>query len=403
MKICGIISEFNPFTNGHEYIINQVKEKYGLDCLCLMSGNFVQRGEMAILDKYSRATCAINAGADVVVELPLAFSLSSAEYFAYGAVKILNSIGVSHIAFGVKIKSPEILFKFAKIRANEPTELKNLIKSYTKTGMDYNKSMQSAYKAILPSIKNEIDEIFNEPNNILALEYLSAIIKLKSNIQPIFIQRQDCGYNHDKPIKIDKKYFLSATAVRNLLNFGKIKKIKKYIPTFSFTHLKNINQKNIEKNKEKLDTLIITKIRELDCDKLENINDINTSLSHLIVNNCKMYSSTKDLIEASNTKNFKESRIRRLLINAYFDITKEKYKTLFKENLPINVLAVSKSKKNLLSQLIKNSKIKLIVSEKDKESLSENERLIIDIAQRSTTIYDVCNSNKFSSDKTIFV
>ena len=403
MKICGIISEFNPFTNGHEYIISQVKEKYGLECLCLMSGNFVQRGEMAILDKYSRAACAINAGADVVVELPLAFSLSSAEYFAYGAIKILKNIGVSNIAFGVKIKNPEILIKFAKLKSNEPTQIKTLIKGFTKAGMDYNKSVKMAYNAFLPNMKKEIEEIFSEPNNILALEYLSAIEKLKANINPIFIQRQDSGYNKQKPVKEKNIHYLSATALRTLIQNGKRWKIKKYVPKYSFETINKLNKKTLKKSIEKLDTLLISKIRNSDFKELEEINDINTSLSHLILNNCKMYSTTKEVVDASNSKNFKESRIRRLLLLTYFDITKTKYKMMLENDLPINVIAVKKSKKTLLSNMIKNSNIKLIVSEKDKESLSENERLLIEISQQSSNLYDICNENAFKYDKTIFV
>ncbi|MBQ7467088.1 MAG: nucleotidyltransferase family protein [Clostridia bacterium] len=403
MKICGIISEFNPFTNGHEYIISEVKSKYGLDCLCLTSGNFMQRGEMAMLDKFARATAAINAGANLVVEMPLVFSLSSAEYFAFGSVKILQEIGVTHLAFGVKIKDSAILENFAKIKANEPAKIKTYIKNYIKAGLDYNKSLKSAYKMAYPKLKNDIDAIFSDPNNILALEYLSAIIKLKADIKPIFISRQDGGYNQSKGVKVNNKNFLSATAIRNLVLQGKIKKTKKYLPTYSFRDLVTISAKNLSSAQDKLDTLLISKIRNMTYADLEKINDFNLSLAHLIYDNCKMYNHSKDIIDACNTKNFKESRIRRLLLLSYFDITKEKFKCMLKDKHAINVLAVNKSKKELLSKIIKNSKRKLIVSAKDKESLSETERLVVDIAQRSSNLYDICNQRQYKEDKTLFV
>lgn len=403
MKICGIISEFNPFTNGHKYIIEQVKQKYGLDCLCLMSGNFMQRGEMAILDKYTRSTSAINSGADIVIEMPLVFSLSSAEYFARGSIKILKDLNVSHIAFGVKISDTSILEKFAKIKSEEPDQIKTLIKGYIKAGMDYNKSFKLAYKSYFPELIKEIDEIFNDPNNILAIEYLSAINSLHAKIQPIFIDRQDGGYNHHLPTKVNKMNFLSATAIRNLYLSDKINKIKKYVPLYTFKCLKTSDNKNHNIIENKFDTLIINKIREMSYKDLENITDSNTSLSHMLLDSCKMYATTKEVVEALNTKNFKESRIRRLLLLSYFNITKKQFNQLLTVNLPVNVLAVAKSRKKLLSQVLKESKRKLVVSSKDKENLDESQSLIINMSQKTSNLYNICNNKQYQEDKTIFI
>ncbi len=403
MKICGIISEFNPFTNGHKYIIDQVKQQYGLDCLCLTSGNFMQRGEMALINKYERATSAIQAGADIVIELPLALSLSSAEYFARGAVKILKDINVSHIAFGVKVSDTAILNKIAKIKANEPEKVTTLIKSYIKTGMDYNKSFQLAYQSCYPNIKNELNEIFSDPNNILAVEYLTALYSLNAQIQPIFIQRKDGGYNNFKPVTINGVHYLSATAIRKLIYAGKVNKCKKYVPAYTFAQLKNIKSNNIQLSATKFDTLIINNIREKSYEELEKINDVNTALAHMISDNCKSYYTTKDIVNVMNTKNFKESRIRRQLILSYFNISKSIFKEILNKNLPVNVLAVSKSRKKLLSQILKESKRKLIISAKDKESLDQNQRLIIDIAQNASNLHNICNNQPYEEDKTIFI
>ena len=178
MKICAIICEYNPFHNGHLYQIQEAKRLSGADAiLCIMSGNFVQRGEAAILDKFTRAKHAVLAGADVVVELPTPFAISNAELFAKGAISILSKIpSVTTLCFGAENASKTAFTLAARYLNDEPKEISEKIKSYASEGMSYAKARAKAWVGFLPL------DLLCSPNNILALEYTRAILNANASI-----------------------------------------------------------------------------------------------------------------------------------------------------------------------------------------------------------------------------
>ncbi len=191
MKICGIICEYNPFHNGHLYLLEQAKAQTNADAIvCIMSGGFVQRGEIAIIDKYTRAKHAILAGADAVIELPTVFATANAELFAKGAVHILSSIpDFSHLCFGAEDENAEKLIKTAKLLLDEPIEISQKIKGELTKGVSYAKARANAWSGI-------IDEGYiSSPNNILALEYVKALLTKNSNADICPIKRIGSGYN----------------------------------------------------------------------------------------------------------------------------------------------------------------------------------------------------------------
>ena len=193
MQFCGIICEFNPFNNGHKYLITEVKKQTNMPVVCLMSGDFVQRGMPAIQDKFTRAKNAVINGADAVVELPTVFACSNAENFAFGAVKILDKLGATTLAFGIENCSLETLDKIAEIKLANSISFQNAFKNEIENGINYNTALK---RAISKEIGDEkIFEVLSKPNNILAIEYLTAIKKLKSKIKPLAINRIDNGYN----------------------------------------------------------------------------------------------------------------------------------------------------------------------------------------------------------------
>lgn len=404
MKLCGIIAEFNPLTNGHDYFLKQVKKQTNANIAVIMSGNFTQRGEMAILDKYERASHAIVSGADIVLELPECFALSSAPFFALGGVKILSDLGIDSLAFGVKVKETSSLIKIAKLKCQEDKKISNMIVSFMKMGQSYSMALLQTYKQAYPSLQSEIDEIFSEPNNILAIEYLSAIYKHNLNIQPVFINREDSGYNTNKIKRVrifgKTKYLVNATFIRSLAYSGKTKKTKRLVPSHVFESLKNRTFSN--EAQIKLDAFVLKHLRDLSTKELETFADYNTALSHLVKNNSNLYSSQKQICNAFSSKCYRKSRIAKLLLLPLFNVKKDFSKALFKP-YAINVLAVNASKKKWLSELIKTSKSELIVSLSDLEKLEQEKAIFVLQNQTGSNIYNICNNRKQATDKTIFV
>ena len=196
MSVLGIVTEYNPLHNGH---IHHLKESLAVSsadtAVCVMSGNFVQRGEPAIIDKWIRAEIALRAGMDLVIELPVVYALSSAELFAFGAVKILDSLGfVNAICFGSEAGALEPLDAIAEILANEPEEYKALLKKNLDKGLSYPASRESALKGFLGT---GMAELVSSSNNILAIEYLKALKRLNSPIKAFTIHRIGGAYNSE--------------------------------------------------------------------------------------------------------------------------------------------------------------------------------------------------------------
>ncbi len=408
MKLCGLIAEFNPFTNGHAHIIAEAKRQTGLDVACIMSGNFVQRGEEAILDKYTRASCAIKAGACFVVELPQIYALSSASLFAESAIKCLMSLGcISHLAFGITLREPQELEAFAKMKVKESLTLKVKIKENIKNGDNYNVAMYKAYASEFPEKQKLINHIFASSNNILAVEYLSAIYKMNANITPVYIQRLDNGYNSFKPTKVkinrNNYNFVGATYIRECLYNGKPRKIKKYVPPYSYEQLKLLNSNQLNLMKAKLDAIVLSSLRQLSKQQLYNFVDYNQGLASLIEKSAKKHSAMSDITEDVSSKCYRKSRIKRLLLLSYFQITKECFSELNQNTIPLNVLAVDKNKKQQLLQLIKQADCKLIISRKDVEMLTSNEIVSININQRASNLYNIISGYASSQDLARFI
>ncbi len=207
MVTVGIIAEFNPLHKGHEYIIRKAREITKADCVVIvMSGNFMQRGDIAIAPKHTRAKAAINCGADIVFELPFAYATSSAEIFAQGGLSLLNSLGVDYIAFGSESGDITRLTAAATILANETNEFKQILNDNLALGLSFPAAREKAFLA-----SGGDADIFT-PNNILAIEYIKAIIKTNSTIKPVTIKREGAGYNDTA--YYNEKHFISASAFR---------------------------------------------------------------------------------------------------------------------------------------------------------------------------------------------
>ncbi len=228
MKTVGIIAEYNPFHNGHEYQLKKAKELTGADyCMVVMSGDFVQRGAPAVMDKYLRARSALMCGADLVIELPVPYACASAEYFAAGAVALLDRLGVADcLCFGRECGDMAILSEIADVLMSESDEFKNALRFYLKEGHSYPKARNHALCVAAPQLTEHMD-VLNYPNNILALEYLKALRRRKSSIKPYTVARHVSGY-HDTGLNAS---YSSALAIRESIAVtNNIDHIKAQVP-----------------------------------------------------------------------------------------------------------------------------------------------------------------------------
>ena len=308
MKIASIIAEYNPFHKGHAYQINKIKEDYTDFIVIIMSGNFVQRGEPAIIDKYNRAKIAVDNGASLVLELPLVYSTSNAEIFSLGATNILNSMGIiDRLYFGSENDASTLKNLSEKIYKNLDDEK---IKKFLAYGNSYIKSRELA----MDFLSQEEKEILKKPNNILGLEYLNSLAKLNSKIEAHSIKRKNV--NHDDDFSLGD--FASASHIRRLAYEGE--DVSKFIPDY-----KLVPENNLENYFEIFKYKMIS----------EKINfneyfDYEEGLENRLLENIDA-KNFEEFIEKVHSKRHSRSRIKRLVIEIILDIKKGLIKNSLKE------------------------------------------------------------------------
>lgn len=378
MKICAIISEYNPLHSGHAYHIRQAKEQSNTDfVLCIMSGNFVQRGESAVLDKYERAAHAIKAGADAVIELPTVFATSPAEFFAKGGVKIANAIpSVTHLSFGAETPDERAFYKTATLLNNEPKEISQKIKQGLSQGKSFVKARSEAYE----------NDLLLSPNNLLGVEYTRAILSLSSKIKILPVQRVGAGYK-SSDLSDD---FPSATAVRKALFDGELEKVKSNLPDDVYQSL--LKAKNVD---FMLNLLEKHAILSKSAEELRKINDCTEGLENALL---KVAETTLDVVEELTSARYTSSRIRRILLHSLFGIKKEDILSGLQSDLYLRLLAAKKNSPIL--SLLGESDYPLIVSGPDENLLSGVAKKIHTFDTRAKTIYSLLTDE--TPDKKIF-
>lgn len=232
MKACGIVAEYNPLHTGHVYQMNKARQISQADCIIVvMSGNFVQRGEPAVIDKYARTRAALKAGADIVVELPVYYALSSAENFAKGAVLTLNEMKAASICFGAETDNADRLAKISRTIISESPEYKAILNKALAGGLSYPAARQTALLEYLPECK----EIITGSNNILAIEYIKSILGNNLNMTYYPVLREGAGYNDDT----DNAEFASAFGIRKMLMSDEHNRLKTYLTPVMYEEISN--------------------------------------------------------------------------------------------------------------------------------------------------------------------
>lgn len=389
MKICGIIAEYNPLHLGHVKQIRYVKEVLGAEnVVVIMSGNFTQRGEPAILNKYKRAKQAVLAGADLVIELPTVFATANAEIFAKGAISILSALGaLDGICFGVESGTKEDYISLATAMNNESKEFKKALKEKLDTGV----SLAKAKFLTLKELGEEFDEsLIASPNNILALEYVKAIISYGANIEIFPLLRTG---NHNE-IKY-KKGLTSAKSIRNMVKIGKTKKVKSSVPNFVYKDLKSYP---FEFNK-----LAVLKLLTTTTEELKEVLDCTEGLENRIKALSKDNLSLDALVEKITTKRYNETRVRRIITANLLGIKKDVVLKALDGETYAKVLAVTGDKKDLISLISKTSKIPLITRKSEVSGLKKHAMACFMIDAIANDIYNLMQGEKENEFYTLFV
>ena len=385
-KILGVISEYNPMHNGHVYQLKESKKIVNPDfSVCIMSGNFMERGDTAIISKWARTKAALENGFDMVIELPTIYSISSAENFASGAVKILNSLNSDvTLSFGSECGDIEVLNSFAKILLEEPPEYITMLQHELAKGLPFPKARENALLLYLNDIRKSA-HVLSEPNNILGIEYLKQIQKTKNKINAITIKRVGTGYNN---LDVAGE-FASATAIRELLT--QQKSVKKFMPASSYEILKEeCAVGNFVLALSEFEKEIIYRIRSMTISELSNVPDVSEGLEHKIKNAADSCNKLDDLIFMIKSKRYTLTRIHRVLLYILLGITKDDYSNSKKVTPYIRVLGVSNYGKTLLSELSLEKKLNVITSVKD--FLNKNNNRILN----NMLIKDIHASNIYT-------
>jgi len=379
MKILGIITEYNPFHNGHLYHLFKAKEITRADyVVAVMSGNFLQRGEPAIINKWTRTKMALNAGVDLIIELPFVFSTQDANGFAFGAVKLLDSLQIiDYLCFGCETDNLDTLYSISSFLHLEPQKYKELIVYNSKNGYEFPKARSQALCDYhrefgidgLEKISTlELGKLLKYPNNILALEYIKHLLKLKSKIKPIAIKRMGASY-HQKNIK---GKISSATSIRyEILNnlsspktdlFMLNDKIKSTIPPSGFSLLENeLREGRGPITLDSYRQYILATLRRMSLENISRIQGVTEGLENRIKKASLKSYSIEHLINSIKTRRYTRTKIQRIILHIMMNLSKEDI-TIFNKYGPLyaRVLGFSKKGKTLLRAIKKNSSMPLI-------------------------------------------
>ena len=366
MKTMAVICEYNPFHNGHKYQLTHHKEELGADVvICLMSGSFVQRGAPAIYDKWTRACDAVENGADLVLELPVVYSSQSSQRFAQGAVSLLDKLGiVDYLSFGSECADLDKLKECADVIYS--TEFARLLEEKMKKGISY----PLARTEVLRENFSQIDEnLINSPNNILSIEYLTALKRINSNIEPKTLLR-----NHN---------FASATQIREKIDKGE--SVKGLVPT--------VMRKTYDS--KAYDNLVLYHFKKESLETLHEVCDMAEGLEYKFKKALQDTTSYSDLVEAVKSKRYTRTRIDRIIVNSLLGI-----KDSDTEITPqyARVLAFNTKGQELLAKMKKTSKIPLITKVANANPTTPEFQLMLEKDILSTDVYSILTNKPSGLD-----
>lgn len=374
MRATGIVVEYNPFHNGHKLHLMEAKKSGDL-VIAVMSGNFLQRGEPAIYDKWTRANMALKNGVDLVVELPVFYSAQAAEIFSHGAVDILDKLGAKSLVFGSESSDLEKLKKIAYLQIDEKELLDEKIKEKMGEGISYPNAINSVIEELLG------EKGILKPNDILGVEYIKAIRKLGSSMEASLIERKAVGY-HDKEI-IDE--ITSATSIREMVKENRIEEIKRVMPPESFDIL------GTPTYLEKFYPLLRYEILN-NYDELKFIADMEVGLDNRVFEMAVKYSDFYEFYNNLMTKRYTNGRIQRVLIHILLKIDKKIIDETKVGITYVKILGFSQRGSRYLKEKKEELRIKPLSGLKNVSLiLDERERELLNFEIKCDRIYGIIN------------
>ncbi len=389
-----IIAEYNPFHCGHKYHIDQIRAAFGADTeiIAVMSGNFTQRGEIAIADKYKRAEWATLGGVDLVLELPFPYSMSSAELFAKAAVKIIDSLGVvDYLSFGSESGDVRALSEIALNMRKKIyfDTFSSLFENDDYKSAGYPAVSEAAYRL---AFGNEIPDNLFESNNILALEYIKAINEFNSDIKLHTVKRFGAAYNDTN---LSENGFASAAAIREAIKCGKSEYFKDIPDEILPSFLSALNDGSFPTDEDKLSGAVISYFRLNPTESGSDIFDVGGGLYNRLKNKSFEANNISSLVMSAMTKKFTTARIRRSVYYSFFGVTSSSVKELPEFT---QVLAFSKNGRALLKSIKERSGIKIITKPSAKDSLSERATRQKDLLDKADSVFQLTKPKSHSGD-----
>ena len=376
MKVVGLITEYNPFHNGHSYHIQKAREITGADyCVVVMSGHYVQRGEPACMDKYLRTAIALRSGADLVLELPIPFATGSAEYFATGAVSILDKLGVvDFLCFGSESGNLSHLSFVASVLSREPEPFSRLIKHFMAEGSSYPAARGQALISYLtkyapeaaPAPVEQIQALISAPNNILGIEYIKALSRRDSPIRPVTISRDS-----DYLSKTLSAPFCSSSAIRHVFQSRSsgsqvttqaLKTVRSCVPREAYLVMSENYSSRLPIFADDFSSMLLYKLLSARNSDLTDYLDVSSDLENRIKSQLTGASTFSGFIDAVKARQYTRTRISRALLHILLDIKVDDF-VRYKENdfVPYaRVLGFQKSAAPLLKNIKHNSSLPLL-------------------------------------------
>lgn len=396
MKIVGLITEYNPFHNGHKYHIEQALRMSHADAvIVVMSGDFVQRGTPAIMPKRLRAASALLSGAAAVFELPVVSACSSAEYFAKGAIELLHSLGcVDSICFGAECSDSNMLEAVADILKEEPAGYQEELQRFLRMGNSYPVARKLAIEKYTGVA--EFASVLDKPNNILGIEYIKAIKRLNSSMDIHVLQRISSDY-HDSGLQ---ENFSSATSIRNVIEGTDTfpdQKLFGQIPDNSLDFLSKCYHKNYPVNVEDFALLLQFRLLSETKDSLQSYTDVSPELANRIINRRNNFTGWNSFCEDLKTREVTYSRISRCLMHILLDIKKcdDPDTTLTCRSPYAHLLGFSSEKKEVLAEIKKCSQIPLVSKAGDVCKLDSYALKLLEKDIYASNVYETVLAKKF--------
>ncbi|MDD2417681.1 MAG: nucleotidyltransferase family protein [Oscillospiraceae bacterium] len=383
MKIAGIVAEYNPFHNGHAYHIEQTRSEDGQGCgathvVAVMSGNFVQRGQPAIMLKSDRVQVALSGGVDLVLELPLPWAMASAESFAYGAVSILDGLGcVDTLSFGSECGDTALLEK--AVDSLESGNFSSLLHVYLDMGISFPEARQRAINEIAG---NKIASLFESANNTLGIEYIKSLRRLGSSIKPYTIRRFGAGHDDDLPVG----NIASASGIRTIIEAGRPENAAPYLPPYVRGILHNALQNGrCPANIEMIERGVLACLRLKSKEELASLPGISEGLENRLYQAIREAGSFSELIDRMKTKRYTYTRISRIIFAAFLGLTSNTEKL---QPPYIRVLGTNERGAEILREA-KGAKFPVVSRASRFDSLDEYSKRIFDTECRASDLYSL--------------